>query len=97
MPDKMEVNFDSQLLKDVNKWLEKEANRMLYIYGGIDTWSASAVPENDQVDAEWFFLNGKHHGNARISGMTEEEKERFRTALERWLSIKIENTGVNEK
>jgi hypothetical protein len=97
VPDKMEVNFDSQLLKDVNKWLEKEANRMLYIYGGIDTWSASAVPENDKVDAEWFFLNGKHHGNARISGMTEEEKERFTAALERWLSIKIENTGVNEE
>jgi hypothetical protein len=97
VPDKMEVNFDGQLLKDVNKWLEKEANRMLYIYGGIDTWSASAVPENDKVDAEWFFLNGKHHGNARISGMTEEEKERFTAALERWLSIKIENTGVNEE
>lgn len=89
VPNKMAVDFDGQLLKDVNQWLETDANKMIYIYGGIDTWSASAVPPNKNVDAEWFFLPGKHHGNARIKGMTDAEKERFTATLEKWLSITI--------
>ena len=89
-PNKMKVNFDGQLLKDVNEWLEKDANKMIYIYGAIDTWTASAVPENEKVDSEWFFLNGKHHANARIKEMNDSEKERFTTTLEKWLSMKIE-------
>jgi hypothetical protein len=91
VPNKMEVNFDGQLLKDVNNWLENDANKMIYINGAIDTWSASAVPPNEKVDSEWFFLKGKHHGNARIKEMTDAEKERFTATLEKWLSINIEN------
>jgi len=90
VPDKMEVTFDGRLLKEVNHWLDRDANRMIYIYGGIDTWTGSAVPQNDKVDSVWFFLKGKHHGTARISGMTEAEKEKFRTTLEKWLSMEID-------
>ena len=91
VPNKMEVEFDGQLLKDVNAWLEKGVDRMAYINGALDTWSATAVPENDKADAEWFFMAGKHHGNARIVNMTEAEKERFTAAMEKWLSMEIKN------
>ncbi|MCA0932509.1 hypothetical protein LCM02_08600 [Lutimonas saemankumensis] len=90
VPNKMEVTFDGQLLKEVNAWLQKGVDRMAYINGAIDTWSATAVPESENGDAEWFFMEGKHHGNARIKNMTEEEKQRFTAAMERWLSIEIE-------
>ncbi|UCE94899.1 MAG: hypothetical protein JSV73_06440, partial [Flavobacteriaceae bacterium] len=85
-----EVTFDGQLLKEVNAWLEKGVDRMAYINGAIDTWSATAVPESEKGDAEWFFMEGKHHGNARIKNMTDEEKERFTKAMERWLSMEID-------
>ncbi len=91
VPNKMEVEFDGQLLEDVNHWLEKGVDRMAYINGAIDTWSGTAVPENDKADSEWFFMAGKHHGNARIKNMTDTEKERFRSALEKWLSIEIKS------
>ena len=90
VPNKMEVEFDGQLLKEVNAWLEKGVDRMAYINGALDTWSATAVPESDKGDAEWFFMDGKHHGSARIKNMTEAEKERFTAAMERWLSLEIE-------
>jgi hypothetical protein len=90
-PSEMNDAFNGQLIKDVNKWLDgKKANRIAYIYGGIDTWTGSAVPENDRVDSEWFVLNGKHHGNARIKSMTEAERTRFVKALERWLQMEID-------
>jgi len=62
---------------------------MIYINGAIDTWSATAVPQSEKGDSEWFFMEGKHHGNARIKNMTEVEKERFTAALEKWLALEI--------
>ena len=89
VPDKQEVSFDGSLLNDVHRWLEKEGHKFIYIYGGNDTWSASAVQPSEDVDSEWFFLKGKDHGEARIKNMTSEEKQRLINTLERWLSIKI--------
>ncbi len=85
-PFDMNEAFDGQLLKDLNQWLKTEAHQFIYIYGGQDTWSASAVPQNDQVDSEWFMLAGKHHGNARISSMNTQELKRFTETLQKWLS-----------
>jgi len=85
LPDKMNATFNGKLLQDVNKWLETEANDLLYIYGGIDTWSATAVRPNQDVDSEWFFMDEKHHGNARIANMNDKDKERFLHALEKRL------------
>ena len=90
VPNKMEVNFDGQLLKDANIWLEKGVDRMIYINGALDTWSATAVPQSEKGDAEWFFMEGKHHGTARIKNMTAAEKQRFTAALEKWLSMEID-------
>jgi hypothetical protein len=89
MPNKMKAPFDSSLLKEINRWLPKQGNKIIHIYGTLDTWSATAVPPSDDVDALWFFLNGKHHGNARIKTMNPAEKEKLNSTLERWLSIKI--------
>lgn len=90
-PEPMNDPFNGQLLEDVNTWLNgDQANQIAYIYGGIDTWTGSAVPENDDVDAEWFFLAGKHHGNARIKSMFPSEKVRLVAALEKWLGMTIE-------
>lgn len=85
----MNDKFDGRLLNDINLWLKTKGNKFIYIYGGIDTWSASAVPYNPDVDSEWFILNGKHHGNARIASMNPTEKKRLISTLEKWLSIKI--------
>ena len=91
LPNKMKADFDGQLLKDVNKWLKTEAHKFIYINGAIDTWSATAVRPNANVDAEWFFMEGKHHGTARIANMNDAEKARLIQALEKWLEIDIEN------
>ncbi|MEZ4686328.1 MAG: hypothetical protein R3B47_09745 [Bacteroidia bacterium] len=83
--DHMDVAFDGSLLPKVSNWLRTEGDRFIYIYGQEDTWSATSVPPSDEVDAVWFILQGKHHGNARIANMSEEEKARFMAALKRWL------------
>ena len=94
-PNKMKVEFDNSVPLATAKWLKKNGNRFLYVYGADDTWTANAVRPSKGVDAEWFFMQGKDHGAARIKNMTEEEKGQFISALERWLTI--ENLeGVQE-
>jgi len=91
LPDKMKADFNGKLLKDVNKWLKTEGHKFIYINGAIDTWSATAVRPNTNVDAEWFFMEGKHHATARIANMNDSEKARLIQTLEKWLAIDIEN------
>jgi hypothetical protein len=90
-PFEMNDPFDGQLLEEINKWLDTEADEFIYIYGANDTWTASAVPPNNKVDAEWFFMEGKHHGNARIANMNEAELERLKNSLAKWLELDIED------
>lgn len=89
LPNKMNATFNGKLLLDVNKWLDREADDLLYIYGSIDTWSATAVRPNQKIESEWFFMDGKHHGNARIANMNAKDKERFIIALEKRLETEI--------
>lgn len=90
-PNHMKVPFNDKPLNALNAWLPKHGNKIIHIYGALDTWSASAVPPSNKVDALWFMMKGKHHGTANITEMTENERGKLTKALERWLSIKIEN------
>jgi hypothetical protein len=96
MPNKMEAPFNGDLLKKINAWLPIHGHKIIHIYGTLDTWSATAVPPSDKVDAVWFFMNGKHHGNAVIKTMNETEKKKLVSTLERWLSIKIDDTWLEK-
>ncbi|NNE28820.1 MAG: hypothetical protein HKN16_04265 [Saprospiraceae bacterium] len=42
------------------------------------------------MDSRWFFMEGKHHGNARIRNMNKSEKAVLIQALEGWLDLDIE-------
>lgn len=90
VPNKMKVDFDGTLLKKLHHWIENDGNNFIFIYGENDTWTSCAVPENDKIDAEWFVMKDKHHGNARIKNMSKNEYQRLCSALERWLELKIE-------
>ena len=82
--------FNGTLLKDLSIWLENHGDKFIHLYGDLDPWAATAVPESDKVDSEWFMMKGKHHSSAKISEMTAEERERVILTLEKWLSIEIE-------
>ena len=86
----MNDSFDGTLLKEVNKWLETNPNYFMYIYGGIDTWTADGVPARDLENSEWFILEGKHHGNARIKNMNEADRKHFENTLDNWLNLEVE-------
>lgn len=90
VPEEIKPKFDGALLNKINAWLPEHGHKFLYIYGELDTWSASAVPVSKEVDAHWFTLKGQDHGGARIKNMSKSERAKFVSVLENWLEIEIE-------
>lgn len=89
-PNKIPVVFDGTLLTKVNKWLISNPYKFIYINGAMDTWSATAVPPTNNNNSIWFFMDGKHHYNARISNMDTMDLDKLVNTLENWLSLSIE-------
>ncbi len=84
-PNKMKLEFDNTLAKMTYEWIQDHGDRFIYINGADDTWSSTAVPENKDRDALWFFLEGADHGEARIKYMTDDQKASVKTTLDRWM------------
>ncbi len=86
MPGKMAKEFKPDLTNQVAAWAQR-ADHMIYINGALDTWSATAVPANDQTNSLYFFLEDKHHGTARIGNMSPAELELLHSKLTEWLQL----------
>ena len=68
----------------LQEWLSKKGNNILYIYGGIDTWSAARVLVSDRVNSKSFLIPGANHGSARIKNMPQRMQEEFALKLKNW-------------
>ena len=92
-PNEVVVAYDGGLLaRQVYDWLEQAGERILYINGAMDTWSATAMPPNKKRDALYFFMEGQSHGTARIENMNAEQKKQVKRALERWMGMPVTGT-----
>ncbi len=92
MPDNTTPDFDDQLTKKAHNYFTKKLEQVIYINGDSDTWSATAVRPKASLDAVAFFLEKQSHYTARIQYMTEKERKKLETTLERWLNIDVAAT-----
>lgn len=81
--------FDASSMVKINKWLQTDAEKMLFIYGEYDTWSATAVnlKENNKCQK---FLNPEGSHKTRIKSFPEEMQKEIVSTLEAWLDLKIQ-------
>lgn len=87
-PNHMEVAYDGgELSRKVYDWVTEHGDQFIYINGALDTWSATAIPENPDRDALFFFMEGESHGTARLRNLSEDERAAVRTSLERWTQL----------
>ncbi len=85
MPGHADTAFEPGFVKDVFEWTQRGADQMIYIYGAIDTWTATGVPASEAVDARWFIMEGKDHTNARIRNMEAESRQLLLDTLREWM------------
>lgn len=81
--------FDPEAMRDVHRWITTEGNNMIFIYGEVDPWSASAVHLTGQTNSFTMVKEGGDH-STRIRDFGEEEQERILGALQEWLDIEVD-------
>ncbi|MEN6312278.1 MAG: S28 family serine protease [Acidobacteriota bacterium] len=88
-PQGVDLVFRPEVMQDVIPWLQNEGEKIIYIYGGIDPWSAAALEPAAGLDALKIVQPGANHG-VRI--MSLDQKDLVIQALERWLDIQIDTS-----
>jgi hypothetical protein len=81
------IGLNTELINSFQKWVDTQGNNILYIYGGIDTWSAARVLVSDQVNSKSFLIPQVHHGTARIKNLTDEMKKEFSGKIKEWTGL----------
>lgn len=89
-PKDAKIKFDNTVPKATAKWLEKNGNHFVYINGANDTWSATRVIPTKNVDALYYNMAGKSHGDARIKNLTDAQKAELKATLEKWLGVEVD-------
>lgn len=89
MPDGTVPDFDPALTVKVFNWLRKSGDRILYINGAWDTWSATRLIPEPGVDALVIDLPQTDHRRARIAQMNPAQKLLLAQTLKRWANIQL--------
>ena len=84
------MTFKSEVMADINAWLQKNGKRILYIYAELDPWSATAVEIPTGLDALKMIKKRGNHFTF-IKTFSNENRKLIVSTLERWLQIEIEN------
>ena len=77
--------FNTQQLQDINHWLQTNAENILFIYGGSDPWSATAVnlKKNDKC-RKYIKANMDH--KCRIASFENLTRSAIIKVLKSWLT-----------
>ena len=84
LPEDLEIRFDASLSRNLEKYLEEEADNFIYIYGEYDTWSATAVTSTGSTNSKIFIKEGGSH-RTRINNMPEVQREEIYQTLVEFL------------
>jgi hypothetical protein len=75
-------------MASVYHFLQYHGDRIIYIYGELDPWSATGIQLIGRTDAVKFVVKNGPHGS-RVRDFSPEQKELFYSTLERWLSLTL--------
>jgi len=89
VPQNAKINFNPNVMKDVNEWLQNNGNNILYIYGGNDAWSSTSMQLTGKTNAVKMVKEGGSHGT-RIRDFENGQKELIYSTLENWLGVIID-------
>jgi hypothetical protein len=88
LPEYLNPEFDCCIMQNINTWIQKYGDNMIFIYGEIDAWSATAVELTGETNALKMVKSGGNH-RTRINSFNETDRALIIETLEAWLGYKI--------
>jgi PS-10 peptidase S37 len=86
LPMNVHPVFRPAAMPDVQNWVKTSAQRMMFIYGEFDPWSAAAYDLGNATDSLKFIAPANNHGSG-IADLRAADKEKALSTLERWLGV----------
>ena len=85
-PPGITYTFNSSTMPDIYNWLQNYGDRIIYIYGKNDPWSAGAIELTGAADAVFIMQTGANH---RVKIVNLDDPDLVYDALRKWLNIPI--------
>lgn len=85
-PQGVDFTFNSSTIPEIYSWLQNNGDKIVYIYGKNDPWSAGAIELSGSTDAVFVMQNGANH---RVKIADLDNPEIVYNALESWLGIEF--------
>jgi hypothetical protein len=88
LPEELNPEFDCCIMQNINTWIQKHGNNMIFIYGEVDAWSATAVELTGETNSiKMVKKDGTHR--TRIKSFDEQDRSFIINKLEEWLDYKV--------
>ncbi|NBD08084.1 S28 family serine protease [Corallococcus silvisoli] len=78
--------FRPQAMPDIQDWVSTQGNRLMFIYGSLDPWTAAAYSLGSAQDSYYYTVQGGNHG-ARISLLPTQQQAEAKATLNRWMGV----------
>ncbi|HSW54589.1 MAG TPA: S28 family serine protease [Ignavibacteriaceae bacterium] len=88
LPKDLNPEFDCCSMQNISSWIQKHGNNMIFIYGELDTWSATAVELTGETNALKMTKKDGNH-RTRIKSFDESEQKIIIDTLLDWMDYKI--------
>ena len=86
LPPGVTTVFDPDVMPDVQEWIATEGDRMMFIYGEYDPWTAGMVELGDATDSYIFVDPGGTHGSY-IRTLEPDDRDAALAILQRWTGV----------
>lgn len=80
------IEFRPELYNKVYNFLKENDPKMIFIYGEVDPWSATRVPDFKGKKNQQVYVQPGGSHRARISNMPEDIKEKILIQINQWLA-----------
>lgn len=87
-PDGITKEFDYKPMQDIKSFLDTSAEKMLFIYGEYDAWSATAVELTEDASKRevYKFVRPKGNHRDRINSFDEDSQKQIYGIIDGWLT-----------
>ncbi len=87
-PRNVDLTYNPDYMNKVRNYIENKGEKILYIYGGYDTWGACAPNPKPNVDALKMVLEEGSH-KTRIKDFSKEDQQKIYDKLQQWLGDEV--------
>lgn len=100
VPDELQpIDFDTNAMSDIDRWVRTRSTRMLYVYGGNDPWGAErfdcGTTRLARRQCEVHVVAGGTHGS-NIAQLPEAERAHATALILRWAGLSADDPAVRQ-